>query len=313
MKKVIIAGATGFIGYYLVSKLLEEKTEVWIVCRETSSYLERIKKIKGIHIIYCSLENILSLQEICEERDFDAFYDLAWSGAAGELRGCIETQLDNVKWTCNCMKAAQKLGCKKIIITGTICEKQRDSIVEKEEFVGSSYYLLAKKNAYEMCRCLSLKENIPFVWCRFYHPIGVYNKKNQLITNTIWKLLNHKELKFGSAQALFDVIAVEDLAEALYLMGELSLKKQSYFVGSGNPMYLKNYLELLKEIVDPYADMQYGALNVIDLPMKEQWLDIHEFQKETEFVPKYSFESSVRKIKRWLENEEEYDNKKWII
>lgn len=313
MKKVVLTGATGFIGYHLLRELRKKGTEVWALCRKSSSGYDAVKKAAGVHIVECGLEEVRDLPKLCQERRFDAFYHLAWSGASGPLRGEYGTQVKNVLWTCECIKAAKELQCKKIIVTGTVCENQCDAIAGLEEFVGASYYLFAKRYAHEMAEEISKELGIPLVWCRFYHPIGVFNKKEQIIADTIWKLLHQETPRFGPAKGLFDVIDVRDLACALYRMGETALKNDTYFIGSGSPRTLKEYLETTKDMLDPFANMQYGAVKTAELPMERAWLDPCAFQAETGFAPSIPFAESVETMRTWLENETKYEIEKWLF
>lgn len=311
MKKVLITGATGFIGYYLLKELYRNSVECWIVCRDGCRELEKLKTISGIHIIMCDLNCIEKLPDICDEREFDAFYHLAWDGASGPLRSDANLQMDNAKWTMECVAVASQMKCKKLIVTGTICEKQCESIGNYPEFLKSSFYLLGKKYSHVMAQNMCKKLGQPIVWCYFYHPVGVFNKKEQIITNTIKKLMENGNLEFGSGQGLFDVIDVVDLAVALYLMGEKDLKHDTYYVGSGCPRKLKEYLEIVRDKVNPGACLHFGNLNLGSLPMKYEWLDTSEFENATGFRTTIVFEESIDQVKAWLSNPQKYEEKKW--
>lgn len=313
MKKVFITGATGFIGYHLLRELHEKGVEIWTLCNKDNANYNDLQKVVGVHIVEAGLEDMLSIPEICKEREFDAFYHLAWKGASGKLRGSYATQIQNIKWTCDCVETAKLLKCKKIIVTGTVCEKQCEAIGRQQNFYGSSYYLIAKKNANDLARSLSKEVDIPLIWCQFYHPIGIFNKKEQLIANTIYKILNNETVEFGRATSLFDIIDVRDLAIALRIMGERNLNRDEYYIGSGTPKLLKEYLERIKKLVEPSVCLHYDAINTIDLPMKPEWLDCLPFQKETDFVPKFSFDMSIIDMQMWMENEKEYNLEKWHL
>lgn len=311
MKKVFITGATGFIGYHLLRELHQKGVEVWVLCRKNSGNYSELQKVSGVHIVEAGLEEMLLVPQICKERNFDAFYHLAWKGASGNLRTDYTTQIENIKWTCDCVKIAKFLKCKKIIVTGTVCEKQCEAIGRQQNFYGSSYYLFAKKTANDLARSLSKKIDIPLIWCQFYHPIGIFNKKEQLIANTIYKILNHENVEFGKATNLFDIIDVRDLVIALRIMGERNLIQDEYYIGSGTPQLLKEYLDIVKNLIDSSAYMDYGAINTIDLPMRLEWLDMLPFQKEVNFTPKISLKKSIIDMKMWMENEDKYNYEKW--
>lgn len=301
MKKVIITGAAGFIGYHLVCEMISHNIEVYAVCREHSENVTRISELKSVHIIECNLQDIERLPCICSERDFDAFYHLAWEGASGRLRKDYCTQINNVVYTTKALDAAIKMNCRKFISTGTVCENQCDAIINQDEFITSSYYLNAKRFSYEMVKCICTEKKMPFIWCTFYHPVGKYNKKEQLIMNTAIKLITSGDLNFGPAQNYFDVVSVEDLCHGLFLVGEHDMKKRRYFIGSGSPRRLIDYLEEMKEIL---ASNKFLNLNVYDdkIPVNKEWLDISDIRNETGYEPKKKFKDIILELKDYIEH-----------
>ncbi|MDE7431643.1 MAG: NAD(P)-dependent oxidoreductase [Lachnospiraceae bacterium] len=303
MKKVLITGATGFIGSHLVRELICRNVEVYALCNYDSPNLDRISGLENVHIIDGNMEELDRLPDKCNERNFDVFFHLAWKGASGTLRQDCKTQLDNIVWSFQAAETAIKMKCKKIVITGTVCENQCDAIAEMTGFAASSYYLNSKKSAYEMVSAYCKQHQFPLVWCTFYHPLGIYNKKEQLLINTMMKLLSGEYLRFGKAGNWFDVIAVEDLCRGLYLAGKHELKKDRYFIGSGTPRLLYEYLEEVKNMINPNAKMHYGEYENDNLPMKREWLDVLPFQVETGFQAEISFHDCVEQTLQWLKRE----------
>ena len=300
MKRVILTGASGFIGYHLANELCMKKIEVYAICKPGSTTASRLTELNGVRIIYCSLEESDRLPELLNERGFDVFYHLAWEGSSGLLRSDFVTQTNNIKWTGIIAEVAKKLRCRKLIVAGTVCELQSTAILQTDRFINSSLYLLSKRSAYELVSKLCLQLKLPLVWCAFYHPIGRYNKENQLLSNTIRLLLSNESPRFGPADQWFDVIAVEDLAYAFLLAGDKELIRNWYFVGSGQPRKLKNYIMRVGELVAPDIPLQYSYYPADGLPMEEEWLDISLFVKETGYHPRFSFDEAVINTKKWI-------------
>lgn len=302
MKRVILTGASGFIGYHLVKELCSQQVEVYAVCRPGSATASRLAEFNDIKVIYCSLEECNRLPELIPERGFDVFYHLAWQGASGPLRTDYITQINNIKWTGMIAEVAKKLNSKKLIVASTVCELQCTTILQADHFMNSALYLISKRSAYELVGRLCLKIELPLVWCAFYHPIGKYNKENQLIANTIYTLLHGESPKFGPADQWFDVIAVEDLANAFVLAGEKDLLKDWYFIGSGQPRRLKEYLIRTGELIAPDISLQFSYYPDDGLPMQKEWLNISNFVNETGYKPKHSFDEAVINTKNGMLN-----------
>ena len=96
MKRVIVTGASGFIGQHLVRALLDEGVEVWAVLRNEKA-LEDLKR-DTLHIVTAEFDEYASLSEKIPERGFDACFHLAWSGTWGKPFADYTLQLQNAKY-----------------------------------------------------------------------------------------------------------------------------------------------------------------------------------------------------------------------
>lgn len=306
MGRVIVSGATGFIGYHLVRELLGHGDEVYAICRQNSANLGRIREFGNVRVIVCGLGEIGQLYEKCKERGFDVFYHLAWQGASGNARMDSVVQANNMKGMLEAVKSADLLGCSKFVATGTVCEYQCRAIVEKNIQPPSAFYLLAKEASYKMVKIECLKRGIPLVWCTFYHPIGKYNKPDQFIASVILKLMKNESPQVGPADKWFDIIDVEDLSRGLYLAGKKELQEDRYFIGSGNPRILKEYLEDIRVFVNAEVGFQYNAYSDDGLPMEQEWLDAVPFMEAAGFRPNISFLESLERMCKWLKSVEKF-------
>ena len=292
----MVTGVTGFLGYHLVKELVANEVEVYALCRKDTANLNRIKDLKGVSIIEGSLEDVEKLPDLCKERDFDVLYHLAWRGASGEERANSVIQAENISWSLKLTQVAKTMGVKKIVVSGTVCENQCEAMIKNQYTGKSAYYLMAKRSTYEMLSVLCRQLELPLVWCTFYHPIGKYNKPEQLIMNTILKLKKGETPQFGPADKWFDVIAAEDLCHGFYLAGLVNLKKDRYFIGSGQPRILKDYLCEVQEIVNPELPLEFGIFKDDGLPMERSWLDATAFEVETGFQNRVEFGEAVGKV-----------------
>ena len=87
-----------------------------------------------------------------------------------------------------------------------------------------------------------------FVWMQFSNIYGVGNKTGNLVSYTLGELMAGKEATFGPALQPYDFIYVDDLIEAVYRLGANDTKKAFYYIGSGSPRILKEYLLRIGEL-----------------------------------------------------------------
>ena len=81
MKKVIVTGANGFVGSALVKELVKNDVEVLAMdmpgCNGNLPVCDKVK------FLPLALDNISTLKDLINDRDFDCFYHFAWAGSAG--------------------------------------------------------------------------------------------------------------------------------------------------------------------------------------------------------------------------------------
>ena len=82
---------------------------------------------------------------------------------------------------------------------------------------------------------------------------GVGNKTGNLVSYTLGELMAGNEATFGPALQPYDFIYVDDLIEAVYRLGEKETDKAFYYIGSGSPRQLKEYLLRIGQLAG-YAD-----------------------------------------------------------
>ena len=249
MKKVIITGANGFIGSSLIKKMVANNVEV--VAVDITFAGDRLPATDLITKIEPGVD--AALADKIPAGEYDAFYHLAWRGVNGAEKADPTVQLANIQMAVDCANICKKLSVKKYLCAGTVAENATFSFSNLQQTSGGMMYGVAK----HACRlivedyCKNIGQN--FVWMQFSNIYGVGNKTGNLVSYTLGELMAGKEATFSPALQPYDFIYVEDLIEAVYRLGANETKKAFYYIGSGSPRILKNYLLRIGELVG-YAD-----------------------------------------------------------
>lgn len=296
MKKVIVTGADGFIGQHLINSLIHHGYNITAVIRNSFSNIQHYDK--RVNILKCDLNNIARLKSLMDEANYDAFFHLAWEGSTGISRANYEIQLSNVKQACDCAALAKDLGCKKFISTGTISEKLISQALELPNVSDNFIYAIAKNTTHLMLNSLCIKLDLPFIWAQLSNVYGSNNKTGNIISYTIETLKQGKCPEFSKAEQPYDFIHVEDVAEALVLLAENNTNKSAYFIGSGSPKYLKDYLIYIGETYGDVNAIHLGRRPDDNLKYSFSWFNTSSISQETGFCPKRSFEQNISKIIR---------------
>ena len=155
-----------------------------------------------------------------------------------------------------------------------------------------------------MCLKLARKLDIEFVWATIFQPIGRYIKKEQVMTYAINGLLKGEPPEFGPAMEPYDITAVEDIAYGLRLLGEKTLTKQEYYIGSGSPMLMKEYLQRTKEVLGVDTELKIGCRPDDGLRFMFDWYDISAIKKDTGYSTRMGFDQAVLNVAEWVRSGE---------
>ena len=249
MKNVIVTGGNGFIGSSLIKKLVANGVKV--VAVDITFQGERLPESELITKIESCVD--ASLVEKLPVEEYDAFYHLAWKGVNGADKANPSVQLANIQMAIDCADICKKLNVKKYLCAGTVAENATFSLPNLEKTSGGMMYGVAK----HACRLIleDYCKNIgqQFVWMQFSNIYGVGNKTGNLVSYTLGELMTGNEATFGPALQPYDFIYVDDLIEAVYRLGEKETNKAFYYIGSGSPRQLKEYLLRIGELAG-YAD-----------------------------------------------------------
>lgn len=287
MKKVIVTGADGFVGTWLLRELKKHGTEVWAVVMDESA------DIPGVHTVHCSMNHYSVLSKMIDDSDFDAFYHLAWAGSGGPSRANYALQLSNVNGVLKAYEAAVALKCKKFLCAGTITEKffeETDTTVALSE---NMIYGCCKYAAKQLLSVMVEKHRVPCVWMRFSNIYGRGNNTGNIVSYTINELKKGHVPQFTQGLQPYDLIYVEDLVRAAYLLGNIDSAKGTFFIGSGKPRILREYLiEIARAFPD--GKIALGARDEDGLVYHSEWFSIKPLQDATGYTSKFAFETAIR-------------------
>lgn len=238
--KAIVTGANGFVGSNLIKKLINNNIAVLAIdISFANSKLPQSELIEKLEISIDEIENITNADNY---KNYDLFYHFAWIGVNGPEKGKIENQLKNIDMTIKCAKVAKELSVKKFLCAGTVAERNVESLSNLSTTGAGMFYGVAKHATHLMLETYCKNIGLDFVWMQFSNIYGPSNKTGNLISYTLNQLNNNEEATFGPAKQPYDFIFVDDLINAIYLLGINRTNQNYYFIGSGKPMILSEYL-----------------------------------------------------------------------
>ncbi len=301
MKNVIVTGANGFIGSTLVNNLISKGINV--IAIDLSFAAPRIPDVDKVTKIEVGLDDIEKLQKLIPEGDYDAMYHLAWAGVNGPSKANPTVQLGNIQLGINCAKLCKAINVKKLLCAGTVAEQAVHSLPNLAQTSGGMMYGVAKHCAHLMLEDYCKNIDQPFVWMQFSNIYGVGNKTGNLVSYTLGELLKGNEATFGPASQPYDFIYVDDLLEAVYRLGVSETKKYSYFIGSGSPRILKEFLLKIGELADKKEKVCIGIRPDDGIKYDFSMFEIKDLVGDIGNYVRTSFEEGINKTITWLKTQ----------
>ena len=304
MKKVIITGANGFVGCALVKELVKNDVEVLAMdmpgCNGNLPVCDKVK------FLPLALDNISSLKDLIDDRDFECFYHFAWAGSAGAARADTKLQLQNAQWTIECLRAAKEVGCKKFVAAGSIMEHETMAAAfAAGNKPGLGYiYGSGKLVAHTMAMSVAADIAIDLVWAEITNAYGVGELSPRMVNTTIRKVIKGEEPQFTAGTQNYDFVYIDDVAKAFYLIGKNGKPFNEYLIGSSNAKPLKEFLLEMKAAIAPDLNFIFGDIPFTGINLPLEKYDCSKTEKDTGFKAQISFGEGCRRTMEWLKQVE---------
>ncbi len=262
--KILITGASGFIGIPILERLIEsdEVLEIYAVTRNLSQKLPKNKKLKWIEFdIGDYTKNEFNISD-CNP---DVLIHLAWSN----IPDFSESQcLKNLNQSKNFINdILSNSDCKKIMVAGSCFEYDQkfgkcyeDSITKPKD-----HFTLAKLTLLDHLMLSCKKNNVSLAWFRLFYVYGAGQREGSLLP-ILYKFLKKNTVpELNTPKNANDFIHVDDVALAFEMALTRDFNSGIYNLGSGKSvsvtefcqsleMLIKNDDSLTKELVNKTSD-----------------------------------------------------------
>lgn len=300
MKKAVVTGCTGMIGLALINRLLDNDYEVLALAHSSSKKIDRIPQNDRLKVMLCDLNMFEDIKNRVSEK-YDIFYHLAWEGTYGNSRNDMYQQIKNIQYTIDSVQLASYLGCSTYVGAGSQAEYGRvsDIISEKTPTFPENGYGIAKLSAGHMSRIECSRLGIRHIWARIFSVYGPNDNVYTMVTNSIIKMLRNEKPSYTKAEQIWDYLFCEDAADALYLMHQYGKDGAVYCLGSGKAMPLYEYINIMKDVINPNLEIGFGEIPYSDNQVMHLCADISALTKDTGFIPITDFRTGVKKTIEW--------------
>lgn len=331
--KILVTGASGFIGSFLVEEGLAEGMQVWAGVRKSSSrkYLQD-ERIRFAELDFTDSDRLSSQLQKHKTEHGGWDYIIHCAG----VTKCIDKagfEIGNYWATRHFIETLVSLDMvpknfifiSSLSVFGPVREKDYSPICETDIPAPNTAYGISKLNTEKYLQGL---KNFPYV---IFRPTGVYGPREKDYFLMVESICNHVDFVAGYKRQDITFIYVKDLVQAVYLAIKKNVTYRSYFVSDGEVYNSRTFSDLIrKELGNPWMIRFVCPLpllkiisSVVDLfsrfthkpstlngdkynIMKQRnWrCDITPVIRELGYRPEYNLERGVKETIRWYKEEE---------
>lgn len=240
--KLMVTGATGFVGQHVVAALLERGHAVLAVARDEArarghSWFERVE------FVACDV-HAPSPPVLDRAGSLDAVLHLAWPGLPnyGSLRHFEETLPAQYGF----LKALVEHGIRQLLVAGTCFEYGMRSgpLSEDMPTAPANPYALAKDILRRCLEQLQLDRPFTLQWARLFYAYGPGQNPNSLLTQ-LDRAIDDGRAAFdmSGGEQLRDYLPIEDVASRLATLVEHPRLNGVVNICSGEPVSVRRLVE----------------------------------------------------------------------
>ncbi len=307
MKKAIVTGATGMLGWNLIEYLVKQGIEVLAIVNPYSTRKDYVPRHKQVHVVECDL-NDLACVPVNEK--YDAFFHLGWMGTYGEQREDLFLQEKNVRISLEAVELAEKTGCSVFVGAGSQAEygsKYQVKLTGDLPAKPETGYGIGKYVAGIMTRKRCEQLGIRHEWVRILSVYGPGDGRHTMVMSGIAKLLGGDIPTYTKAEQQWDYLYVKDAVEALYLIAKKGVDGKVYCLGSGQTRELREYIYAIRDAIDPFLQVNIGHLPYPQNQVMYLCADISDLCNDTGFCVKTSFEEGIEETVNWIREKDSYE------
>ena len=141
----------------------------------------------------------------------------------------------------------------------------------------------------------SRQTGISLIWTLITSIYGPGRDDNNLLSYAIKTLLKGEKPSFTRLEQQWDYLYIDDLMGALFALGNKGVGGKVYPIGSGEHRQMREYVEIIRRLINPNAELGIGDLPYKTAQIDNQIMDISELIRDTSFSRRYSFEQGIQK------------------
>lgn len=305
--KALITGGAGFIGRWLVKKLLQNNFEVWVIDNLENGRENNLDEFRNHPllrgVVYDDILNPKALHSCFLEKPDIVFHLAAQINVHESLENPRKAYESNVRGTYNVMEECRALGTR-VMLMGTCMvydmAGSHKPIGENHPLKPTSPYAATKLSAEILAQSYYYSYGLPVVTCRPFNTYGPYQKYNLeggVVSIFVRNEMNGEVMNiYGDGSQTRDLLYVEDCADFIYRASRSEAAVGEVInAGSGKDISI---LDLARMISKDESRIQFVDHHHPQSEIKKLVCDYSKARSLLDWEPKMDLRTGIQKLRQ---------------
>jgi nucleoside-diphosphate-sugar epimerase len=301
MKRVLLTGATGFIGRHCLRPLAEQGYEVHAVSRVCA-----MKAEDGTRWHRADLLDSRQIGELLASVSPTHLVHLAWYADPRDYR----TSPLNLLWCragIELVRRFAEAGGQRAVFAGTCFEYDPRFGYCSENVTPeapSTLYGVCKNSLRQILTKYGADTGMSMAWARIFYLFGPHEPPGRIVPYVIRSLLCGERAKCTHGRQLRDFLHVEDVASALAAVLDSDVEG-AVNIGSDEPVSIRALVEKIARQLDAFDRVDFGVRQAAPTDAPVVIADVRRLCNEVGWRPRWSLDDGLADtIRWWKENQE---------
>lgn len=310
--RVLVTGATGIVGSWLVKSLLEKGAFVATLIRDWNPQSELIRSgdVKRTTVVSGELENYSALERAISENEIDTVFHLGAQPLVGvALRSPLATFEANIRGSYHVLEACRihRNLVKRIVVASSdkaYGDVDRLPYTEEMPPMGRFPYDVSKSCTDLLARSYSQAYDLPVTIARCGNIYGGGDLNwSRIVPGTIRSFLRQESpIVRSDGKFTRDYIFVQDVVQAYLLLAahsqEQGVRGEAFNFSGERPWTVLEVIESIRKLMR-CDQVDLIILNQANAEIRDQYLDSNKAKKILQWAPLYRLEEGLAETIAW--------------
>jgi nucleoside-diphosphate-sugar epimerase len=312
-KRVLITGATGFIGSHLTMRALKEGAEVFILTR----YKSLVKSVRlvdawnKINVIEADIRNVDSLKQVKDIKPEIVFHMAAYNHVGDSFLHVNEALSTNCLGTANLLEAYD--GYSRFIYMSTSeVYGYQEQVPFREDFTPRpiSPYSIGKYAGELYAAMKTRMKGHPIVILRVFNTFGPYQSSRAIIPEIIIKCLKGTTVESTEGRQTREFNYVDNQIDGLILAAtNEKAVGQIINIGAAEEISIKDLILKTHEMTNSKSELKIGSLRYRPTEIWRMFCDNNSAREILDWKPRVDFNDGLKLTVEWFkEFLQQYDS-----